>query len=319
MNAARVNDEQLLCNSNRDLEFRGFPDKATKIMNRTNLIIQIIKHEWKNAAYITGGTLLVALGIVLFLAPNNVATGGAPGMAILLGHIIPYVSLGMLMLAINVPLLIAGMKYLGRSFGLRTIAAICLVSFFVDFFRLVIKLEPVSHDLLLVTLFGGVIIGIGVGFILRGDSSAGGSTIIARILAARFGVKPGHTILAIDAFIIIASSFVFNGIEPSLWSLISIYVTSRCINFILTGGPSEKVVHIVTNNEKLVSQEIIEHLGPNGTILSGRGLQANEEKTMIFVVVDGSRITVLRDIIRKNDPDAFMIVMEASEMLGRGH
>jgi len=180
-------------------------------------------------------------------------------------------------------------------------------------------LKPVSHDLLLVTLFGGVIIGIGVGFILRGNSSAGGSTIIARILAGRFGVKPGHTILAIDAFIIIASAFVFNGIEPSLWSLISIYVTSRCINIILTGGLSEKVVHIVTDKEQLLSERIIEQLGPNGTILSGRGLQATEEKTMIFVVVDGSRITVLRDLVRHNDPDAFMIVLEASEMLGRGH
>ncbi|MGB3210704.1 MAG: YitT family protein [Desulforhopalus sp.] len=284
-------------------------------MNISNLAV---RQELKNGMYMTVGTVLVALGVVLFLAPNRVATGGTPGMAILLSHLVPQISLGLLMLAINVPLLLAGMKYLGRGFGIRTIIAICLVSFFVDFFRIVIKLEPVSHDLLLVTLFGGVIIGIGVGLILRGDSSAGGSTIIARILAGRFGVKPGHTILAIDACIIISSAFVFNGIEPSLWSLISIYVTSRCINIILTGGPSEKVVHIVTSKEQLLSHKIIEHLGPNGTILSGRGLQAAEEKTMIFVVVDGSRITVLRDIIRLNDPGAFMIVMEASEMLGRG-
>lgn len=284
-----------------------------------NIASFAVRQELKNGMYITGGTLLVALGVVLFLAPNRIATGGTPGMAILLSHLVPQVSLGLLMLAVNVPLLLAGMKYLGRGFGIRTIVAICLVSFFVDFFRIVIKLEPVSHDLLLVTLFGGVIIGIGVGFILRGNSSAGGSTIIARILAARFGVKPGHTILAIDASIIIASALVFKGIEPSLWSLISIYVTSRCINIILTGGPSEKVVHIVTNKEQLLARKIIEHLGPNGTILSGRGLQATEEKTMIFVVVDGSRITVLLDIIRLNDPDAFMIVMEASEMLGRGH
>lgn len=278
-----------------------------------------LRRELKNGTYIAGGTWLVALGVVLFLVPNRVATGGTPGMAILLSHLVPQVSLGSLMLAINVPLLLAGMKYLGKGFGVRTIVAICLVSFFVDLFRLVFPLQPVSHDLLLATLFGGVIIGIGVGLILRGNSSVGGSTIIARILAARFGVKPGHTILAIDASIIVGSALVFNGIEPSLWSLISIYVTSRCINIILTGGPSEKVVHIVSNKEQLLSRKIVEHLGPHGTILSGRGLQAAEEKTMIFVVVDSSRITVLRDIISHNDPDAFMIVMEASEMLGRGH
>jgi uncharacterized membrane-anchored protein YitT (DUF2179 family) len=284
-----------------------------------NIANSAVRQELKNGTYLIAGTLLVALGVILFLAPNRIATGGTPGMAILLSHLIPEVSLGIVMLAINVPLLLVGMKYLGRGFGIRTIVTICLISVFVDYFQIVLELAPVSHDLLLVTLFGGVIIGIGVGLILRGNSSAGGSTIIARILAGRYGVKPGHTILAIDAFVIIASAFVFNGIEPSLWSLISIYVTSRCINIILTGGPSEKVVHIVTDKEQLLSRKIIEYLGPNGTILSGRGLQESEEKTMIFVVVDSSRITVLRDLIRQNDPDAFMIVMEASEMLGRGH
>ncbi len=255
----------------------------------------------------------------MFLAPNNIATGGAPGMAILLSHMFESISLGTLMLIINVPLLLIGMKYLGKSFGIRTVVSIFLVALFVDLFSIVIKLEPVSHEMLLATLFGGVIIGIGVGCILRGHSSAGGSTVIARILAARFNIKPGHTILAIDALIISSSAFVFNGIEQSLWSLISIYVTSRCIDIILTGGPSEKVVHIVSNRVELLADKITTYLGPNGTILSGTGLQKSEEKTMIFVVVESSRITILRDIIHNNDPNAFMIVMDASEMLGRGH
>lgn len=278
-----------------------------------------VRQELKNITYMVFGTMLVALGVVLFLAPNRVATGGTPGMAILLSHLVPQLSLGVLMLAINVPLMLIGMKYLGRSFAIRTAIAVCLVSFFVDFFKLVLELKPVSHDLLLVTLFGGVIIGIGVGLILRGNSSAGGSTIIARLLAVQFNIKPGHTILAIDAIIIIASAFVFNGIEPSLWSLISIYATSRCINIVLTGGPSEKVVHIVTNEVEILAQKITEHIGPQGTILSGLGLQADQEKTMIFVVVEAGRITLLRDIVHQHDDKAFMIVMEASEMLGRGH
>ncbi|WP_217909527.1 YitT family protein [Desulfosediminicola flagellatus] len=278
-----------------------------------------MRQELANFSYMIFGSLCIALGVVLFLAPNNIATGGAPGMAILLSHMFESISLGTLMLIINVPLLLIGMKYLGKSFGIRTVVSIFLVALFVDLFSIVIKLEPVSHEMLLATLFGGVIIGIGVGCILRGHSSAGGSTVIARILAARFNIKPGHTILAIDALIISSSAFVFNGIEQSLWSLISIYVTSRCIDIILTGGPSEKVVHIVSNRVELLADKITTYLGPNGTILSGTGLQKSEEKTMIFVVVESSRITILRDIIHNNDPNAFMIVMDASEMLGRGH
>jgi len=285
-------------------------------MNMAEISVQ---QELKNIVYMISGTLLIALGVVLFLAPNNIATGGAPGMAILLSHIFPSVSLGSLMLAINIPLLLAGMKYLGRAFGIRTVICIFLVSIFVDVFKIVLKLQPVSDDLLLATLFGGVIIGIGVGLTLRGHSSAGGSTIIARILAGRFNIKAGHTILTIDAIIVISSALVFNGIEPSLWSLISIYVTSRCINMVLTGGPSEKIVHIVSDQAELLALEITKNLGPHGTILSGKGLQENQEKTMIFVVVESSRITILRDIVSRNDTNAFMIVMEATEMLGRGH
>ncbi len=279
----------------------------------------ILRQEAVNGAFIVSGSALIALGVVLFLAPNNVATGGTPGIAILLNHLFRSVSMGTLMLIVNIPLLLIGMKYLGKSFGIRTVISIVLISGFVDLFKVIMKLEPVSSDLLLVTLFGGVIIGVGVGFILRGHSSAGGSTIIARILAANFNIKPGHTILVIDALIITSSALVFNGIEPSLWSLISIYVTSRCIDMILTGGPSEKVVHIVSSRVDILAEKITENLGPNGTILHGSGLQKNQQKTMMFIVIETGRITVLRDIIRNNDPEAFMVVMDASEMLGRGH
>lgn len=267
----------------------------------------------------TCGSLCIALGVVLFLAPNNVATGGTPGIAILLNHLISSVSLGVLMLAVNIPLLVTGMKYLGKSFGIRTVISILLVSFFTDLLKEFFKLEPVSRDLLLVSLFGGIIIGFGVGLVLRGKSSAGGSTIIARLLEHRFNVKPGHTILGLDAFIIASSALVFNGIEPSLWSLISIYVTSRCIDMILTGSPSEKVIHITSDQVETLAPCLMESIGPNGTILHGTGLEKEQKKTMIFIVVESTRIPLLRELIHHHDPEAFMIVMNASEMLGRGH
>lgn len=278
-----------------------------------------VSTELKNSVLMIIGSFLIAFGVVAFLQPNMVATGGAPGMAILIYHLFGSVSLGLLMLLINVPLLLLGMRYLGRAFGIRTILSIIMVSVFTDGLKIYFGPNPISGDLLLATLFGGIIIGLGVGCILRGNSSAGGSTIIARVLAARYNIKPGHSILCIDALIILSSAFVFKGVEQSLWSLISIYATSRCIDVVLTGGPSEKVVHIVSQNVDLLSREIIAHLGPNGTILSGVGMQNQERKTMIFVTIEAGRITVLRDIIRHNDPEAFMVVMDASEMLGRGH
>lgn len=277
-----------------------------------------ILDELRNNLLIITGSALVALGVVLFLAPNNIATGGSPGLAILLHHL-SNLTIGSLMLLINIPLLLGGIKYLGKAFAVRTVISIVVTAGFVDLFREVLHLSPVSSDLLLATLFGGIIIGIGVGLILRGNGSAGGSTIIARIVSSRTRIKPGRVILLVDVLIIIAAAFVFNGIEPSLWSLISIYVTSKCIDIVVTGGPSEKIVHIVTDEVELLCRQIQEQLGPHGTVITGHGLQKHEEKTMIFVVVDNSRLALLGNLIRQHDPNAFMVVMEASEMLGRGH
>ncbi|PLX87172.1 MAG: YitT family protein [Desulfuromonas sp.] len=274
--------------------------------------------ELKNVAYIVLGSVALALGIVLFLLPNKIATGGTPGMAILLHHLTGLPT-GALMVAINVPLLMAGFRYLGGKFAGRTVAAILLSSLLVDLFTEGLQLDALSDNLLLATLYGGIVVGLGVGLILRGNASAGGSTAVARIVSSRSAIKPGQVILAIDMLIILFSGIVFQDIERALWSLISIYVTARCIDMVLTGAPSEKIVHIVSEHVEQLSEQIIRNLGSSGTILSGTGLHREEKKTMIFVVVEGRRITLLRDIIRNNDPQAFMVVMEASEMLGRGH
>lgn len=274
--------------------------------------------ELKNAACIVLGALALALGIVLFLLPNKVATGGTPGMAILLHHL-SGLPAGALMVAINVPLLLAGFRYLGGLFAVRTVAAILLSSLLVDLFAELLQLEALSDNLLLATLYGGIAVGIGVGLILRGNASAGGSTVIARIVSSRSEIKPGQVILLIDMLIIVSSGFVFRDVERALWSLISIYVTARCIDMLLTGAPTEKIVHIVSERTELLSRKISESLGGSGTILRGTGLDPEQAKTMIFVTVEARRITLLRDIIRSNDPEAFMVVMEASEMLGRGH
>lgn len=262
--------------------------------------------------------MILALGIVLFLAPNKIATGGTPGMAILLNYLVN-VPIGSLMLLINLPLLLVSGKMLGKAFAVRSVIAILLTSIFIDVLGEVLHLQAVSHNTLLATLYGGIAVGVGVGLILRGNASAGGTTIIARLVAARSCYKPGQVILAFDVFIIVASGFVFADIERALWSMISIYATAKCIDMILTGALSEKVVHIATSKVELLSQKIIEHLGQQGTILTGTGLYENEQKTLIFVTVESRKVALLRDIIRSNDPDAFMVVMDAAEMLGRGH
>ena len=283
------------------------------MMAKTRLITEL-----KNAAYLLFGAAFLAVGVVLFLAPNQIATGGTPGMSILLHYLLD-LPIGSLMVAINVPLLLLGAKMLGRAFAVRTVIVILLSGLFIDLGAEVLQLPALSHDTLLATLYGGIVVGCGVGLILRGNASAGGSIIIAKIVSSRSHIKPGQVILTLDLLIIIASALVFNDIDRALWSLISIYVTTKCIDMILTGAPSEKVVHIASNRVALLSKRIRESLGEQGTVLTGTGLLIGQEKHLIFVTVEARRIMLLRDIVQQTDPDAFMVVMEASEMLGRGH
>jgi uncharacterized membrane-anchored protein YitT (DUF2179 family) len=274
--------------------------------------------ELKNLIYLVLGCALLAAGVVLFLIPNKIATGGTPGVAILL-HFLTGLPVGGLMVAINAPLLLVGFKYLGKAFTLRTVVAILLSAVLVDLFAEVLQLQPLSHNTLLATLYGGIVIGVGIGLILRGNASSGGSTIVARIVASRCRFKPGQVILSIDALIIVSSGLVFQDIDRALWSLISIYVTTKCIDMILTGAPSEKVAHIGTYEPELLRQKIIDGLGEHGTILRGTDLCREQERTLLFVTVEVPKINLLRDIIKQNDPEAFMVLMDASEMLGRGH
>lgn len=275
-------------------------------------------NELKNSFFILFGAIFIALSVVLFFLPNNFTTGGTPGMAILLHHLSGF-SIGSMIIVINVPLLIWGTKYLGKKFAIKTIITIILISLFIDLFTQIFSNITITENILLASIFGGVIIGFGVGLIIKGNSSAGGSTIIARIVSANSHIKPAQIILFIDIIIVICSIYVFKDIEKALWSIMSIYATSKSIDIVLTGTLSTKVIHIATNKVDKLSLAITSHLGEEGTILKGSTLKTQDDKTLIFIVIDIKKIARLKEIIQQTDEEAFMIVMEASEMLGRGH
>ena len=274
--------------------------------------------EVKNYLYVIFGVLLIAISVVIFFVPNNFTTGGTPGAALLL-HKLTGFSIGSMVIAINIPLLIWGYKYLGKRFAVRTIIAIILTSIFIDLFSKYLYFPDLISNILLASVFGGLVIGLGVGLIIKGNASAGGSTIVARIVSANSHIKPAQVILIIDVIIVISSIYVFKDLEKALWSIMSIYVTAKAIDVVLTGTLTTKVIHIATNKPELLSKRITQRLGNDGTILKGTALHPNQDKTLIFIVLDVKRLGTLRQIIQETDNEAFMIVMEASEMLGRGH
>ncbi len=274
------------------------------------------KNEIANYTYILLGSLAMSFGIVAFLSPNHVATGGTAGLAIVLSNVLP-LSVGLLMLLINIPLLLVSLKYLGKKFAIKTIICISFIVLFVEILNKVLRLPSFSNDLMLATLYGGLSVGLGLGLIFKGGSSAGGGTILAKIISSKTSMKTSTVILILDAIVVLSAGYVFKSVELALWSLISIYVGSKVIDTILVGGQSQKIVHISSlKNLNELSRIISESIGVSGTILSGNDLEHSEYKDIIFIMIEKNKLNVLKQIVSNYDSKVKMIVMEATEILG---
>lgn len=274
------------------------------------------KDEILNYVYILLGSLIMAFGVVSFLSPNHIATGGTAGLAIVL-HSVVNLSIGVLMALVNIPLIIIGWKYLGKKFALKTVICILLIVVFVDLFAQVFKTPNLSTNLMLAALYGGVSVGSGLGLIFKGGASAGGGTILAKIISTKTNLKTSSVILILDALVVISAAYVFKSIELGLWSLISIYVGSKLIDTILVGAQNQKIVHISSSkNLNELSRIISESIGVSGTIVNGNDLNSSEKKDIIFIMIDKNRINTLKQIVYHYDSEVKMIVMEATEVLG---
>jgi uncharacterized membrane-anchored protein YitT (DUF2179 family) len=262
------------------------------------------------------GSFMMALSICAFLAPNQIATGGTAGLAIVMNEIYA-LSIGIWMAIINIPLLVISLKYLGKRFAVNTIFCIGFIILFIEVFTKGFEIKAFSNDLMLSTLYGGILMGIGLGLIFKGGASAGGASIIARILNNKFKVKTGTIIMMIDGLVILMAGLVFKSIELALWSLISIYVASKLIDMILVGAQNQKIVHISSvKNLHVLSKIIADELGISGTVIKGNDLQISEYKDIIFLMIEKNRLQELKQIVFNYDSQVKMIVMEANEVLG---
>ena len=276
------------------------------------------KTELKQYIFIILGSFAMAFGTVCFLSPNEIITGGGVGISLLLHAIFPQITLGIIIAVVSIPFLILSYIYFGKYYLFKTFIVVLLLSTFTDILKEVLKIEAITHDILLAAIFGGIFIGLGVGLVIKERASTGSTSVVGEIVAKKTKYKAAEVLLAIDATIMFASVFVYNDIDKSLYSMLSVYVGIRVLDIILTGRPSKKIVNIVSNNVEVLKEQIRERIEEHGTILTGLGLHQGQNKTIIYFTVDAGKIDLLKNLITKYDPDAFMIITEASEFLGRG-
>jgi uncharacterized membrane-anchored protein YitT (DUF2179 family) len=263
------------------------------------------------------GALLQALSLRLFLVPAKLASGGVSGLA----QIINYYSgfpVGLMILIGNIPLFFLGWRFLGgRRFALRTAFAVAMVSFLTDFLVLFLPENGLTEDIVLNTLYGGIMSGIGFGLVYRGQGTSGGSDILARMLNHWRGIPVAQSYLLTDSLIMFLAGLSFSW-ENALYSLVMLYINGIAAEAAMEGSNVVRTALIITNNPEPVVKEILEEMERGVTYLQGRGAYTGEERSVLYCVVTRSEIAQIKALVREADPQAFIVIGQANEVLGEG-
>lgn len=265
--------------------------------------------------WVTAGVVLTALGLNLFLIPNKIAAGGVSGIAIILHHVVGS-PVGLAMLALNVPLFAMGIYRLGLTFGFRSLYGTVSLSVVVD---LLAPFLPVpTRDLLLAALFGGVLVGLGLGLVFRYRGTTGGTDLAAAVLRTYTGVNIGQLLFMVDAAVVIAAGFVFQSWELMLYALVTIFVTAWVIDLVQEGFSYAKAFFVISRRNDIIAGKILRHMGRGVTALKGRGLYTGNDCEVLLIVVNRSEVSRLKELVYETDPGAFVILADVREVLGEG-
>lgn len=290
---------------------------------------------------ITIGSAFMALGIGVFLVDAQVVPGGASGLAMaihyLSGNTIP---IGMMIWVINVPLYLWGLKELGKRFGWRTFYGFTLSSFFIDLFRgdipgfeniqlqntQTVK-DLLTNDFLFLILIGAALLGLGLGIIFKFKGTTAGSDILAAIMQKRYGIKPGQAIMFVDIFVILLAGFIIEvkelaeirpALSLTLYAIFLLFVSARIVDVIIDGFDYARAAFIISDKYLEIEDAIENTMSRGATALKSRGLYKNIDREVIITIVTLKEVGRLQELIKKIDPDAFVIINNVHEVLGNG-
>ena len=262
---------------------------------------------------ILAGCVLGAAAYPAFLVPNNIAPGGLTGIATILNYLFRW-PVGTVSLALNIPLFVIGYRSMGKIFAFRSLIATLLFSVFID----LLPIQPVSADPLLGTLFGGVVLGVGLGLILRGGATTGGTDMIARMVHRRVPfITVGMFLFALDCLVVLGAAVAI-GTEKALYAFINIYVCSKVIDAVMMGFGGNKACFIMTRNWESITRRLMDETGRGVTHLEARGAYTGNRQPVVLCVAARQEITSVKRIVQEEDEKAFMFITDAHEALGEG-
>ncbi len=271
----------------------------------------------RDCLWIALGSILYSVSFDWFYVPNQIGFGGLTALGMILNHLSPAIPIGTVVLVLNIPIFILGWKFLGGRTLVSSLFAMAATSVLVDFIAAVYTFPPM--DPMLAAIFGGVTLGVSLGMIFSKGATTGGTDLIARLLKLPFAWLPvGRLLMAVDLAMLLAVSIAFRSMESAMYGIISLYISTLVMDSVLYGLDRSKVAYIVTSKPRPMAAEIDRQLDRGATFLYGEGSFSGQDKLVLMCAFKQRQIVPLKALVNELDPEAFMIVCDAHEVMGLG-
>jgi len=265
----------------------------------------------RRALFLTLGAAFMSVGLEIFLVPNNIIDGGIVGVSIIASHL-SKVPLGLFLLLLNLPFLFLGYKQIGKTFALSTLYAVAVMAAGTTLLH---PIPPITIDPLLAAVFGGIVLGIGVGMVIRSGGSLDGTEIVAILISKKSAFSVGEIVMFFNFFILGSAGFVF-GWDRAMYSLIAYYIAFKMIDITIEGFDESKAVWIISENAEVIGDAIMHRLGRGVTYLNGEGGFTGGAKKVIFCVITRLEEAKLKSIVEERDPAAFLAIGNIHDVRG---
>ena len=269
------------------------------------------KNMVKRGLFITLGAVTMAFGLEAILIPNHVIDGGVTGISMMLSHITS-IKLGVFLFLLNLPFFFLGYKQIGKTFALSMLYGIVVLSVSTTLMH---HITPVVHDELLAVVFGGLMLGLGVGLVIRNGGVLDGTETLAILIEKRAPFSVGEIIMIINVIIFSVAAFVY-GLDNALYSMLTYYIAFKTIDIVVKGFDDMKSIYVISDCNQTIADTIMQRLGRGVTFLRGEGSYSGNSKNIIFCVFTRLEEAKMKDIVREIDPSAFVIISDVGEVKG---